>query len=123
MGNGNRALGNRGEDIAARFLSRNGYRIIGKSIRTFVGEIDIIAKKGPLIVFAEVKTRSSLFFGPPYVSITEKKKKKLKQCALCYLKMRKITDTPWQIDVISIELGEFTGFIKKIEHFENAIEE
>lgn len=119
----NRALGKWGEDTAARFLSRKGYRILGRNIRTFVGEIDIIAKKENFIIFVEVKTRKSSIFGPPYLSVTYKKRRKLIQCALCYLKMKGLIDTPWQIDVVSIELGGLFGNVKKIEHFENAVEE
>ena len=85
MKSGNRAVGKLGENIAARFLSRKGYRIIGKNIKTFVGELDLIAKKGVCLIFVEVKTRLSSAFGPPHQSITEKKKRKLIQCALCYL--------------------------------------
>lgn len=119
----NRALGKHGEDIAARFLSRKGYRIIGRNVRTFVGEIDIVALKEKFIVFIEIKTRKTASFGPPYLSITKKKERKLIQCALCYLKMKNMLDAAWQIDVISVELDEFTGLVKKIEHFESAVEE
>lgn len=123
MGYRNRVVGKQGEDIAARFLARKGYKIIGRNIKTFVGEVDIAARKKSFIVFAEVKTRKNESFGPPYLSITEKKKRKLVQCALCYLKMKDMLNMPWRVDVVSIELDEFSGFVKKIEHFENAIEE
>jgi putative endonuclease len=123
MRDGNRALGKFGEDTAARFLSRKGYRIIGRNVRTFLGEIDIIAERKDYIVFFEIKTRRSTSFGPPYLAITEKKRRKLIQCALCYLKMKNKLDRAWQIDIISIELNEFTEGIKKIEHFENAVED
>lgn len=123
MGYRNRVVGKQGEDIAARFLARKGYKIIGRNVKTFVGEVDIVARKKSFIVFVEVKTRKNESFGPPYLSITEKKKRKLVQCALCYLKMKNVLNMPWRIDVVSIELDEFSGFVKKIEHFENAIEE
>ena len=122
MGMGNRVLGKFGENIAARFLSRKGYKIIERNTRTFLGEIDIIARKKPLIIFVEVKTRKNYFFGPPYLAITAKKRKKLIQCALCYLKMKNIIETPWRIDIVSIEINEFSENVNKIEHFEDAIE-
>jgi len=123
MFEGNRAVGLRGEDATARFLYRKGYVIIGRNVRTFVGEIDIVAKKNSFIIFVEVKARKTASLGPPYISVTEKKKRKLIQCAQCYLKMKGITDTPWSIDVVSIELDESGRHLKKIEHFEDAIEE
>ncbi len=121
--NRNRAVGLRGEKAAVRFLVRKGYRILEKNARTFTGEIDIVARKKKTIVFAEVKTRKSLSFGPPYLAITHKKRRKLVQCALCYLKMKNMQNVSWRIDVISVELGGLMGLMKKIEHFENALEE
>ena len=125
MGSRNRAVGKLGEDIAARFLSRKGYKIVGKNIKTFVGELDLIAKKMDYLIFVEVKTRRPSPFGPPHQSITEKKKRKLIQCALCYLKMKHISSLKWQIDVVSIEIKRVFWFIRKvrIEHFEDAIED
>jgi len=123
MREGNCAVGMRGEDAAARFLSHKGYAVIGRNVRTFVGEIDIVARKGSFVIFVEVKTRKTVSLGPPYLSITKKKEKKLIQCALCYMKMKGIQDTPWSIDVVSVELDEFSGRVKKIEYFEDAIEE
>ena len=125
MGYRNRVVGKQGENIAARFLARKGYKIIGRNVRTFVGEIDIVARKKAFTVFAEVKTRKNESFGPPYLSITEKKKRKLVQCALCYLKMKNMLNMPWRIDVVSIKIRRIFWFINrvKVEHFENAIEE
>ncbi|MFH1593692.1 MAG: YraN family protein [Candidatus Omnitrophota bacterium] len=121
----NRTLGKKGEDIAVRFLTRKGYKIIGRNVRTYVGEIDIVARKEPSIVFVEVKTRKSRTFGPPYTAITIKKTRKLIQCAQCYLNMKQIVDSPWQIDVVSVQIDDIFGFIKRIEieHFKDAIEE
>jgi len=119
----NRAVGSLGEFVAARLLSRKGYRIIGKNVKTFVGELDIVARKKNIIVFAEVKTRRSLVFGEPYLSVTAKKKQKLIQCAHSYLGLNNITNTPWRIDIISVELDGLKGYVKKIEHFEDAIDE
>jgi len=123
MGDGNRAVGKLGEDIAARFLSHKGYRITGRNVKTFVGEIDIVAKWKFYTVFVEVKTRKPSFFGPPYLAITGKKKRKLLQCVLCFLKMKNIPDAACRIDVISVEISERGRRVTKIEHFENAIEE
>jgi len=123
MRDGNRALGKLGEDIAARFLSRKAYRIIARNVRTYLGEIDMVAKKGSDIIFVEVKARKSTFFGPPYLAITSSKKRKLIQCALCYLKMKKIEEVRWQIDVVSIELDDFDNSVVILEHFKNAVHE
>jgi len=112
-----------GEKAAARFLRRKGYVIMGRNVRTFVGEIDIVAKRNSFIIFIEVKTRKTESLGPPYLSVTEKKKRKLIQCAQCYLKAKNIQDMPWSIDVVSVMLDESGRRVKKIEHFEDAIGE
>ena len=120
MKNENRAVGKKGEDIAARFLVRRGYRILARNFRAPVGEIDIVARKKGMLVFAEVKTRRNSLFGPPYLAVNHKKRKKLIRCAFCYLRIKGLTDLPWRIDVISLELRRFC---QKIEHFKNAVEE
>src|SRR5690606_30551081 len=51
-------LGERGENVAARYLQRLGYKIICRNFRTPVGEVDIIARDGKTLVFCEVKTRT-----------------------------------------------------------------
>ena len=125
MGYRNRAVGKQGEDIAAWFLALKGYKLIGRNVRTFVGEIDIVARKESTLVFIEVKTRKTPALAPPYFSVTQRKRKKLIQCALCYLKMKDLTEASWHIDIISIEIKHIFWFINKvkIEYFENAIEE
>ncbi len=121
----NRVLGEQGEGLAARFLSRKGYKIIERNVKTFVGEIDIVTKKESTIVFVEIKTRKTPIFAPPYLSVTQKKRKKLIQCALCYLNMKGLAEIPWHIDIVSIEIKHVFWFMNrvKIEHFEDAIEE
>ena len=51
-------LGDRGENVAARFLRNLGYKIILRNFRCELGEIDIIARDGKTLVFVEVKTRA-----------------------------------------------------------------
>ncbi len=53
------ARGRRGERIAAWYLRLKGWRILDRRIRTPVGEVDLIAKRGPLIAFVEVKVRAT----------------------------------------------------------------
>ena len=69
----NQILGNQGEELAANFLKKNKYKIINRNYRTPYGEIDIIARKNKLIVFVEVKTRSTTYFGSGLEAITRKK--------------------------------------------------
>ncbi len=72
--NSSKADGNRGEDIAARFLSRSGYSILERNFRQGPGEIDIIAQKKGIIYFVEVKARHSSKFATPADSVTPNKR-------------------------------------------------
>lgn len=114
-----RLLGNRGEDLAAGFLRKKGYRILSRNYRSPVGEVDIIAEEGRTIVFIEVKTRTNDSFGRPFEAVDYRKREKIKRIALYYLKRYKIIDRPLRFDVMSIEMS---GDNSSIEHFTDAFE-
>ena len=113
----NQRIGKWGEEVATKYLTQNGYDVIGQNIRTPYGEIDIIAKHGETIIFVEVKTRTSNTMGHPEDSITTRKREHMIACAEHYAAENEIDN--WQIDVISIE-GK-PGIEPKVTYFENAI--
>ncbi|GAA4713021.1 YraN family protein [Brevibacillus fulvus] len=110
-------LGRWGEDLAAAFLLRQNYRIIARNVQTRRGEIDIVAEDGQMIVFVEVRTRSSQRFGTPAESITWRKRQKLRELALQYLQAANESAKTFRFDVITvlIEGGE-----PRIKHFPHA---
>lgn len=111
-------LGKEGEELALKFLKKNGYRILEKNYRTVFGEIDIIARDKDIIVFIEVKTRADDSFGNPFEAVTYKKREKIRKVALCYLKkIRK--EPPSRFDVLSINIEDGK---KQIEHIKDAFE-
>jgi len=73
----NKEVGNWGEEIAAVYLERNGYSIIDRNFYTPEGEIDLIAlreeKEERILIFVEVKTRTSEKYGYPEEAFTRKK--------------------------------------------------
>ncbi len=95
-------LGKTGEDLAVRYLKKNGYRILARNYRTPIGEIDIIAKDRETLVFAEVKTRKSTRYGHPKWAITPKKQRKLSMLALYYLKSVQGQYQKARFDVVSV---------------------
>jgi putative endonuclease len=95
------SLGKKGEELAAQFLKKKGYRIIKQNYRNPLGEIDIIAMDKEILAFIEVKTRESIKYGRPFEAITSSKKRKLTNVALLYLKTMKKTP-PCRFDVVSI---------------------
>lgn len=111
-------LGEQGENIAADFLRKKGYKVIERNYRNTFGEIDIIALHKGTVVFIEVKTRRSDGFGKPYEAIDTRKKVKMKNIALMYLKKFK-KEIPARFDVVSIQLN---GNDRQIELIQNAFE-
>jgi putative endonuclease len=98
-----RSFGGWGETIAAEYLEQNGYQIIARNYHCRVGEIDLIAKDGPVWCFIEVKTRRGAEFGYGYESITSVKQKHLVKAALTYLNAAGLWEAPARFDVVSID--------------------
>jgi len=101
--NNNKATGNKGEEMAAAYLVKKGFRILERNWRYRHWEADIIASRGRFLHFIEVKTRRSLRFGPPEESITREKMTCLKNIAEEY----QYQHPEWkyiQFDVIAITL-------------------
>lgn len=113
-------LGHWGETVAAEFLIRNGYQVLGRNERTPFGEIDLVARQDQVTVFVEVKTRSSLIYGYPEESITRQKRRHMIQAALSYLGDHPELVGDWRLDVIAIQ-GRKSGPPPEIVHYENAV--
>ncbi len=109
-------LGQRGENLAARYLQAKGYRLLARNVRTPYGELDLIAERDGQVVFVEVKTRASRRFGPPEVSVNARKQAHLLQSAAFYAAEHDLRH--WRIDVIAIETWHTPP---RITHFENAL--
>ena len=112
-------VGRWGEDTAAEYLKAHGYNILARNVHTPHGEIDIVANKDDLILFVEVKTRSSHSFAYPEDSVTRRKQAHLLSAAQEYLDQHPESGETWQFDVIAVE-GQ-PGGKAHIEHFENVI--
>src|SRR5438045_8901991 len=95
-----KSLGDRGEDAAAKFLKRQGFRILARGVDSRLGELDIIAVDGRTIVFVEVKTRSSNDAGYPTEAIDQFKRRRMTQAALGYLKANPLLEYSARFDVV-----------------------
>ena len=122
MGRENKETGSIGERIARKFLEQKGYEILGMNVRTYFGEIDIVARRSGITVFVEVKTRLSSSLGPPLLNITMAKQRHIIKNALCYLTRHGSAHSDWRIDVVSVKLnGRYE--LESIELIENAVED
>lgn len=98
----NKSLGNFGEDVAEKFLDKNGYKIIERNFNCRFGEIDIIAMDNNCLVFVEVKTRSGNRYGAPHYAINYYKKRHLKLSASLYISLKRLNNYCARFDVVEI---------------------
>jgi len=114
-------LGQRGEECAAAFLERKGYRIAARNYRAKVGEIDIIAwQDRETLVFVEVKTRQGCLFGTPAQAVNAHKRKKIILTATQYLRQRRLGDCFCRFDVIEVYAMPTAPW--RVRHYEGAFE-
>lgn len=120
MSPGNKALAERGEELAAQILSNKGYEIIERNYRYGHGEIDIIANDpdSKCTVFVEVKSRKNLEFGEPEYAITKSKQRQIRKIAELYLFEKEIHEIDCRFDVVAILFEDFNNPV--INHYENA---
>jgi len=114
---GKHEIGLKGEEIAKNYLQSNSYEVLEERWRYNKAELDIICKKGDALIFVEVKTRSTDYYGPPEEFVSVKKKKLMSMAASAY--MQKVNHD-WEIrfDIISIIID---GKQKhKLQHFKDA---
>jgi putative endonuclease len=97
-----RTLGQRGEDEAARYLRRLGYKIVARGSRSHLGELDLVAVDGQTVVFVEVKTRESTSGGHPADAVTADKQRRLTRLGLSFLKRHGLLEYPARFDVVAI---------------------
>ena len=109
-------LGKTGEDLAVRYLRKNGYTILETNYRNSLGEIDIIAKEQDTIVFVEVKTRKNNRFAHPKEAVTSRKQKTISRVAQAWLKQRKKKDAKARFDVVAVLADQNKPEIELIKH-------
>jgi putative endonuclease len=101
-----KALGAFGEDKAAAWYERNGYRVVARNWRCRDGELDIVARRGSTVVFCEVKTRASPAFGVPAEAVTAAKQRKLRALAVLWLRATGARAGELRFDVASVLGGK-----------------
>lgn len=114
-----RLLGDRGERHAARALRRQGFRILMRGYRTPLGEIDLVARDGDVLVFVEVKSRRQ---GEPAEAVTPEKQRRLTLAGLRFLaEHRLLENQPVRFDVVAVVWPDDRS-PPAVEHFRNAFE-
>lgn len=114
----NGGIGKTGELIAARFLIQKGYELVAQNYWTKWGEVDLIAKKGEVLVFIEVKTTTLNSAYQAEERVDAKKLEKCMKAATRYLQDGDHEGEMVRFDVIAVTLDEKTKEAH-VKHFEN----
>jgi len=112
-------LGALGERHAARLLRAKGYRLLEANYRTPRGEIDIIARDGDILVFVEVRTRTSEAIQTPLASVDADKRAHIERTANTYLRARRLPECGRRYDVVEV-LAAPDGTVLEIRHVQGA---
>ena len=121
MRNRRQHLGKQGECAAVRGLEARGYVILKSNHRTRYGEIDLVAEKNGVLVFVEVRARSSGEYGLPEESVTRAKRSHLIAAAEDYLQANQAEGRDWRIDFVGLRMDS-RGRVSSLDLIENAVE-
>ena len=113
------SIGKQGEQLAQEYIRQQGYTLLEKNFRCKVGELDLIAKDRHMVVFLEVRTKTSTAYGPAYNSVTPHKQRQVKRVALFYIAQHNLVNTQFRFDVIGITLNPQSGE-HRLDHIQNA---
>ncbi len=115
-----RLIGQEGEATAESYLRRKGYRILAKNLRSSLGELDLVAEDGRVLVFVEVKARRTEEFGGAIHAVHQRKQEKLIRLASQYLARHQLTNRACRFDVVLLQGTDAAA--PQIEHIQNAFE-
>ena len=107
-----------GEQAAAAALTDQGYKIVAMNYRCRGGELDIVCERNGVLVFCEVKTRTSTQFGLPEEAVTIAKRRRLRKLALEFLQREGRRARILRFDVISVAMRD--GRVGELRHLVNA---
>ncbi len=121
MSDDRRTLGAEGEDRAAQYLARRGYRIAARNVRAGGVELDLVATRGPVIAFVEVKTRRTSRFGTPEEAVDAAKRARLVRGAAAWLREHARGSRRIRFDVVAVRNCATTN-AWQIRHWEAAFD-
>ncbi len=103
-----------GEELARRYLKREGLKILDVNFHARMGEIDIIAREKDTIVFVEVKSAGGGAFGDPASWIPPRKQRRIIRASLVYARIRGLETAPVRFDIITVDPD------RKVSHVRDA---
>lgn len=116
----NQLVGKLGEKLAAEYLQRRGYVILTVNYKTSYKELDIVAQKGDVLVFVEVKTRTSVAYGDGTEALSPRKKRDFRQGINRYLRENRWRAENLRADLITVMLDR-AAKTAKIKQYESVL--
>jgi putative endonuclease len=115
--NARQLFGRAAEEAAARYLIAHGWRLLGRNVRIGRGELDIVARRGPVLAFVEVKARRTRTCGAPEDAVSPLKRRQVARLAELWLAAR-----PWALtgvddvrfDIIAVDATAFPSAIRHL---------
>jgi putative endonuclease len=111
-------LGRRFEELAAVWLEERGWRVLERNVRFQRREIDLIARRGPVVAFVEVKGRRGTGYGPPQQAVTAHKRREIESVARWWIARHGASGLSYRFDVVAVAPKPEGG--ASIEHLEDA---
>jgi putative endonuclease len=105
-GQRNSSLGAYGERVAVQRLVRQGMVLVDRNWRCELGEVDLVLRDGAVLVFCEVKTRSSAAYGHPLEAVTPEKGERLRQLAARWVEEHGVDPPEIRVDLVGVLLAE-----------------
>lgn len=114
-------IGRLGETLACKYLRRQGMKVLHRNFRAPKGgEVDIVCRDGDVLVFAEVKTRTTLDYGRPASAVNRGKRRLIARGALGWLRLLDFPDVNFRFDIVEVVLVE--GEMPDINLIRNAFQ-
>ena len=98
-----RAFGTAGEDLAAKWYAESGYEVLDRNWRCREGELDLVARRGSVLVFCEVKARRGDGFGTPAEAVVRSKQQRIRVLATRWLQEHAGESSEVRFDVAAVD--------------------
>lgn len=110
--------GRRFEGVAARHLEARGWRVLARNVRWRRKEIDLVARRGNVVAFVEVKGRSGPECGHPLEAVTPRKRREVEAVARWWVQRHGAEGLVYRFDAVAVETG--TDGRLRVDHVEDA---
>jgi putative endonuclease len=94
--------GRQGEELAAAWYAGHGYHMVARNWRCATGEVDLIVRRGELLVVCEVKARRTDAYGPPAAAVGRAKQQRLRRLAAEWLATSGVRGVEVRFDVVAV---------------------